>query len=146
MRAALVLLCVAGFAWPAQAQKTPPAGGGFRARLSPVPIDLTMQPKVSGSGTASATLSGARLTINGTFEGLASPATIAKLHRSPTRGVRGPELFDLTVSHAPAGTISCAIDLTPAQIADLQKGRLYIQIHSQSAPDGNLWGWLLDKK
>ena len=33
--------------------------------------------------------------------------------------------------------------LTPDQIADLRAGRLYVQIQSERAPDGNLWGWLL---
>ena len=27
-------------------------------------------------------------------------------------------------------------------VADLEKGRLYVQLHSEKAPDGNLWGWL----
>ena len=34
-------------------------------------------------------------------------------------------------------------DLTPDQLQALLDGRLYIQIHSASAPEGNLWGWLL---
>jgi hypothetical protein len=25
----------------------------------------------------------------------------------------------------------------------LKAGRFYIQLHSERAPDGNLWGWLL---
>src|SRR6478735_420993 len=41
------------------------------------------------------------------------------------------------------GTISGSIELTKPQIDDLAAGRLYIQLHSQKAPDGNLWGWLL---
>ena len=34
-------------------------------------------------------------------------------------------------------------DLTPEQIESLERGRWYVQIHSQKGPDGNLWGWLL---
>ena len=37
-------------------------------------------------------------------------------------------------------------DLTPIQLADLEKGRLYVQVHSEKAPDGNLWGWLLPQE
>jgi hypothetical protein len=126
----------------------PIAQGGrtFKARLSPVPIDVTMQSTVAGTGTVTALLVGSKLTINGTFENLRSPATIAKLHRSPARGVRGPELFDLTVSHETSGSIAGAFDVTPQQAADLQSGRLYVQLHSEKAPDGNLWGWLLEKR
>ena len=118
-------------------------GKTFKARLSPVPIDLTMQATVSGSGSVSAALAGAKLTLTGTFDGLKSSATIAQLHRSPMHGVRGPVVFDLTATKGTSGTISGAIDLQPAQVANLEKGRLYVQLHSEKAQDGNLWGWLL---
>jgi hypothetical protein len=140
MRTVLLCACVCSVVVSAQSSRT------FKARLSPVPIDVSMQATVAGSGSATATLSGAKLSISGTFEGLRSPATIGKLHRSPARGVRGPELFDLTVSHDTSGSLSGTFDLTPPQVADLQAGRLYVQIHSEKAPDGNLWGWLLDKR
>ncbi len=115
----------------------------FKARLSPVPIDVTMQATISGSGSVSAVLTGAKLTITGSFDGLKSPATIVQMHKSPNRGMRGPVIFDLTASAGTSGIISGLIDLTAAQIADLEKGRLYVQLHSEKAPDGNLWGWLL---
>lgn len=118
----------------------------FKTRLAPLPIDVAMQATIAGSGTVSASLTGGRVTITGSFEGLKSPATIAKVRKSPVRGVRGPEVFDLTVTPATSGTITGALDLTPQQIADLQSGRLYIQVHSEKAPDGNLWGWLLEKR
>ena len=114
----------------------------FKARLAPVPIDVTMQATVSGSGSASAVLTGTKLTVSGTFDGLRSPATIAQMHKSPIRGVRGPVVFDLTVSPGTSGTIAASVDLTATQITDLEKGRLYVQLHSEKAPDGNLWGWL----
>src|SRR5215217_4269742 len=62
----------------------------FKARLSPVPIDVSMQATIAGSGSVVATLTGTRLAITGSFEGLRSPATIAQIHKGPTRGVRGP--------------------------------------------------------
>jgi hypothetical protein len=118
----------------------------YKARLSPVPIDLAMAATIAGSGSVTAVLTGARLSMSGTFDGLRSPATIAQVRKGPVRGVRGPVVFDLNVSKAAdpmSGTISGAFDLTPPQIADLEKGRLYVQLHSEKAPDGNLWGWLL---
>jgi hypothetical protein len=120
----------------------------YRARLSPVPIDVSMQATIAGSGTITAVLTGARLAITGSFDGLKSPATIAQIHKGPVRGVRGPNILDLTVAKtdAASGTISGAFDLTAIQIADLEKGRLYVQLHSEKAPDGNLWGWLLPQE
>jgi CHRD domain len=120
----------------------------YRARLSPVPIDVSMQATIAGSGSVTAVLTGARLALTGTFDGLKSTATIAQIHKSPVRGVRGPNVLDLAVSKTDAvsGTISGSFDLTAIQIADLEKGRLYVQLHSEKAPDGNLWGWLLPQE
>jgi hypothetical protein len=115
----------------------------YKARLSTVPMDGGMREAVAGSGSASAVLAGTKLTITGTFEGLRSPATVARLHGGLTKGVRGAALGDLTVSKAMSGTISGSIDLTPEQVQSLKTGRLYLQISSEKAPDGNLWGWLL---
>jgi hypothetical protein len=58
-------------------------------------------------------------------------------------GVRGPAIQDLTVSKATSGTISGSVDLTAPQVESLKKGGLYIQIQSEKAPDGVIWGWLL---
>jgi hypothetical protein len=120
----------------------------FRARLSPVPIDVSMQATVAGSGSVSAVLTGTRLAITGTFDGLKSPGTIAQIHKGPARGVRGPNVLDLTVAKTDgvSGTISGSFTLTAIQVADLEKGRLYVQLHSEKAPDGNLWGWLLPQE
>lgn len=114
----------------------------YKARLATVPMDATMIDIVTGRGSATAVLSGTKLVVTGTFEGLAGPATVAKLHRG-RRGIRGPAVADLTVTNATSGTVSGSVQLTPAQIEDLRQGRFYIQIHSEKAPEGNLWGWLL---
>ena len=116
----------------------------FKTRLAPVPIDVAMQATIAGSGTVSAVLTGAKLAVTGSFEGLRSPATTAQLHRSPVKGVRGPAIFDLAVTktEGTSGTLSGNLELTPIQVGDLEKGRLYVQLHSEKAPDGNLWGWL----
>ena len=115
----------------------------FRARLSVVPIDVAMQSTVAGSGSVTATLKGTTLAINGTFSGLKSAATVVRVHRSPRTGMRGTAIGDLTATAEMSGTISGSIELTKEQIDDLAAGRLYVQLHSQKAPDGNLRGWLL---
>jgi len=116
----------------------------FRARLSPVPINISMMSTVAGSGTLTATLTGRQLTIQGTFEGLRSPATTAQIHRGP-KAIPGPAIpnLELAVTKAAKGTISGTLELTPDQVADLRNGQWYVQIQSERAPDGNLWGWLL---
>jgi len=115
----------------------------YKARLATVPMDGGMRETVAGSGSASALLAGTKLTISGTFQGLRSPATAARVHHGLAMGVRGAPLADLTVSKAVTGTVTGSIDLTPEQAQNLRKGQLYIQISSEKAPDGNLWGWLV---
>jgi hypothetical protein len=106
-------------------------------------MDAAMKVNIAGSGSATATLSGNNLLLKGSFEGLLSRATKAQLHRGSATGVRGPVIFELIIDHAPAGNVSGSFALSPDQIEALRKGRFYIQIASEKAPDGNLWGWLL---
>jgi hypothetical protein len=115
----------------------------YKVRLATVPMDGGMRETVSGSGSASAVLAGTRLTITGTFQGLRSSASTARVHHGLAMGVRGAPLADLTVSKGLTGTLSGSVDLTPEQLQSLRKGQLYIQISSEKAPEGNLWGWLL---
>jgi hypothetical protein len=119
------------------------SGETFKARLSPLPADARTRPSLAGSGSASAVLTGTKLAISGSFEGLVSAATTASLHSAVAAGVRGPAIGGLTVSKATSGTITGSIELTPEQLTGLHKGGLYIQIHSEKAPDGVLWGWFL---
>ena len=114
----------------------------FKARLSPVPVDAITQPKTTGTGSVTATLRGNVLSVSGTFSGLQGPATIAQLHVAP-RGMRGPAALDLTVTKGTSGTVQGDLTLTAAQVDHLRRLRLYVQIHSEAAPEGNLWGWLL---
>ena len=132
-----MLTVACALALTAQAPET------YKVRLSPVPVEAKTRADISGLGSASATLLGAKLSITGSFEGLRSPAMAAQVRQGPVTGVRGPAVLDLTVVHATSGTVSASLDLTPQQVESLKKGRLYIQIDSEKAPDGNLWGWLL---
>jgi hypothetical protein len=134
-------LLIALSALPAGAQQA----RTFVARLSTVPITVAMQDTVAGRGSARAVLTGNKLTVEGTFEGLRSSATVARIHVAP-RAMRGPAVLDLTVSKRLAGTISGSLELTPRQLEALEKGALYIQLHSEKAADGNLWGWLLPQE
>lgn len=135
--AAVALLSVS--AWAITAAQGPQ----YRARLSVVPIDIAMQSSVAGSGSVTATLKGRTLVLDGTFTGLITPATAVRLHRGPRLAMRGPAIGDLTATAATSGTITGSLELSPEQAADLAAGRLYLQVHSEKAPDGNLWGWLL---
>ena len=144
----VVMLVVAGAAaHPVLAQ----TGDVYTARLGWVPLaGPNDRQHVSGKGSISATLTGTRLAITGTFEGLPAPATLARLHRGITKGARGPAMGDLMVmktGDGTAGTISGNLTLTTVDVEQLKAGRLYVQVHSEKGlpkEDGStLWGWLL---
>ncbi len=115
----------------------------YKTRLSAVAADARTRPALAGSGSVSAVLTGSKLAITGSFEGLVSPATTTELHGGAAAGVRGPVVATLTASKAVSGSISGSVDLTPGQVEELRKGGLYVEIHSEKAPEGVLWGWLL---
>jgi hypothetical protein len=119
------------------------SGETYKARLTALPADARTRPELAGIGSASAVLTGSKLAITGSFDGLRSAATTAQLHSAVAAGVRGPAIHDLTVSKATSGSISGSIDLTAPQVESLKKGGLYIQIQSEKAPEGVIWGWLL---
>lgn len=117
----------------------------FQARLGRVPVDARNQASVSGLGEATAELDGDELVISGRFGGLQGPATAASLHMGQAVGVRGPAIHELEVTTAADGALRGSIELSREQVAALRAGRLYIQVDSAVAPDGNLWGWLLSE-
>ena len=119
------------------------SGETFKIRLTTVPIEFVEAPNVTGSGSATAVLKGDTVTIDGTFEDLRGPATVAHLHRGRAKGVRGAAIGDLTVTKGTSGRVSGTVKLTSAQIDALKSGAIYVQINSEAATEGNLWGWLL---
>jgi hypothetical protein len=139
MKRAALTIVVLVLSQPAAAQNEV----RYKVRLAPVPMDIAMRSTVAGSGSATAVLKGTSLTINGTFEGLRSSATAARLHQGPTMGLRGMPFADLMISKATNGTITGAVALSPDQARALERGRVYLQISSERAPDGNLWGWFV---
>ena len=117
------------------------AADHYQTDIGPTPKNGRQGANVQGRGTVLATLDGNSFTIQGKFAGLSSPATQARLYMGNVMGGTGPAIGDLKIPQARSGEISGTFTLTPAQIAGLKLGRLYVMLDSQSAPKGNLWGW-----
>jgi CHRD domain len=136
------VLLAAVTALPAAAQDT------FTAPLEWVPIGGAERGDVAGEGAATARLSGTRLSVTGSFEGLAAKATAAKLHEGVAKGARGRDpatIAELRVTGDTSGTVSGDVQLTAEQVDALRAGRLYLEIYSEKGvlPDhATLWGWL----
>jgi len=122
------------------------APGPMRARLSPLPTDLAMQETIAGLGAATATLAGTALTVEGSYRGLRSAATSVRVFESPRPGLRGPLVGEFASGGGTTGTFKGTLTLTREQAAAFGKGLLYVQVQSEKAPDGNLWGWLMAPK
>jgi hypothetical protein len=133
----LVISILCGVAGVATAADT------FNVRLRPVPIEASTAAATTGMGAATATLDGRKLKLTGDFSRMKGAATVAQLHEGPVTGVRGPAIADVRVPAAQSGKFSVELTLTAAQAESVRRGRVYVEIASTSAPDGNLWGWLL---
>jgi hypothetical protein len=140
----LTAICLLSPLLPLSAQ----GGDTFTARLAWVPTTAAQRADVTGKGSATASLSGRTLAITGSFEGLVTPATAARLHRGVAKGARGPAISDLTITKGTSGTISGSVALSAEQVDRLKEGRLYVQVYSEKGADedgSTLWGWLMGK-
>jgi len=117
-------------------------GNSLRGRLSPMPGTGQTVRTITGEGEVRAVLNGSTLTVSGNFEGMSSAATMAHIHQGP-KAIPGPVVLRLDVSSGNAGTISGTRILSPELIEALHAESLYVQIHSETNPEGELRGWLM---
>jgi hypothetical protein len=122
---------------------TPALAEDYATRLTAVAYEGAMRANVQGDGRVSANLNGNSLTVTGDFMALPSAAISVKLYSGVGIGVPGPAVADLAFSGQTQGTISGTVKLSARQLAAFKKGHVYVQLDSQKAPEGNLWGWLL---
>ena len=113
----------------------------FRARLSPLPVTGSTFRTTTGLGQVRATLEGNRLIVTGTYRGMSSPATAAHLHFGAP-GRPGPLAQPLEVTASPEGEVGGTAELTNEQVEALRAQSLYVQIHSEGNPRGELRGWI----
>jgi hypothetical protein len=113
-------------------------GQVFTASLSPaneVPPVTTS----TGTGTATGTLDGMKLTISGSYSNLSANPTLAHVH-SGDAGLNGPVVFNLSFD---AGTLSGSQMLTAEQVTALNEGRLYVNVHTPNNTGGEIRGQLI---
>jgi len=117
-------------------------GNSLRGRLSPMPVTPQTVRTITGEGEVRAVLNGTTLTVSGNYTGMSSAATMAHIHQGP-KAIPGPVVLRLDVSGGSAGTLSGTLTLTPELIDALHAESLYVQIHSETNPEGELRGWLM---
>ncbi len=76
---------------------------------------------------------------------MSSAATMAHVHFGPP-AQPGPVVATLEIAAQTSGALSASIELSVEQLRALTANSLYVQIHSESNPAGELRGWLFPKK
>lgn len=113
----------------------------YRARLSPMPVTPQTVDSITGEGEVVLILNGSRLSVAGRFAGMSSPATAAHIHIGPP-AQPGPAALPLKVARARGGEVSGELELSDELREALSRNGLYIQIHSEINPPGELRGWI----
>lgn len=133
-------------------------GGEIRGQLNyddigqfrPLPVTGTLEGRqevpaatTTATGQVTGVLDPGRklLALKVTFAGLSSNTRASHIHRAAA-GTNGPVIIDFVSLGFPVGvtngTFSTIISLTDAQIADLDNGLLYVNIHTVQFPGGEI--------
>jgi hypothetical protein len=79
------------------------------------------------------------------FGGLSGPATAAHFHGPAAAGVNAPPIITVPEGMLLSPSIGVAT-LSPAQVDDLEAGKIYFNIHTAAHPGGEIRGQLLPAK
>lgn len=96
----------------------------------------------SGSGTASVTLDTATkmITYSVTYTGLSGPAAAAHIHCGAAAGANSGVAVPFPSAASP---ISGSATLTDAQVADLEAGKCYVNVHTAANKGGEIRAQLM---
>jgi hypothetical protein len=95
----------------------------------------------SGTGEVTTTLDTKTglFTYKATYSGLTGPAVAAHFHGPAMAGANAPPVIPMTTLSSP---ISGSATLTAPQIADLEAGKWYFNVHTAAHPAGEVRGQL----
>jgi len=102
-------------------------------------------PPTASSGTGTCTVSydpaTKMLSWEGSFSGLTGPATAAHFHGPAEAGKNAGVLIPISEKDKPfTSPFKGSATLTDAQAADLEKGMLYVNVHTAANPGGEIRG------
>ena len=98
---------------------------------------------VKGSGSVQAMLDGKTFTYTASYKDLTGPVLAAHFHNAATPGGNGPPVVPATASPSP---IKGTATLTDAQLADLNAGKWYFNVHTEANKGGEIRGTITAAK
>jgi len=113
------------------------AAGAASAQMVHYSATLKGAEGVKGSGELQAMLDGKTFTYSATYRDLTGPAVAAHFHGPAAPGANAPPVLPVTVTPSP---LKGSATLTDAQIADLNAGKWYLNIHTAANPGGEIRG------
>jgi hypothetical protein len=113
--------------------------GAASAQMTHYSAKMAGASGVKGTGEVTAMLDGKTFTYSATYKDLTGPVVAAHFHNAPTPDGNGPPVVPATASPSP---IKGTATLTDAQIADLNAGKWYFNVHTAANPGGEIRGTL----
>ena len=98
----------------------------------------------AGKGTATVNVDPAtkQLSWRVDYSGLTGPAAAAHIHCGAAAGANAPVSVPFGTGQAVASPIQGSGQMTDAQLADLQAGKCYVNVHTQANKGGEIRGQL----
>jgi len=115
------------------------AASAASAQMAHYTAKLAGASGVKGSGDVMAMLDGKTLTYTVNYKDLTGPVAAAHFHDASAPGGDGPPIVPVTATPSP---IKGTATLTDAQIADLNAGKVYFNVHTKANPGGEIRGTL----
>jgi hypothetical protein len=113
------------------------AAGAASAQMVHYSATLKGAEGVKGSGELQAMLDGKSFTYSASYKDLTGPVVAAHFHGPAAPGANAPPVLPVTVTPSP---LKGSATLTDAQIADLNAGKWYLNIHTAANPGGEIRG------
>jgi hypothetical protein len=114
--------------------------GAASAQMVHYTAKLAGGPGIKGSGDVMAMLDGKTFTYTANYKDMTGPVVAAHFHDAATPGGNGPPI--VPASNVGTSPIKGTATLTDAQIADLNAGKVYFNVHTAANPGGEIRGTL----